>query len=96
MTQHVFYFIGIINQEEEIISIFNGREYVPNIADARLFPASLRLAALQEAGGYQARNTLDEVKLFKVAIELPDVSVPPKIDTASTAKIIQATGSSLI
>ncbi|MFB2894148.1 hypothetical protein ACE1CI_14655 [Aerosakkonemataceae cyanobacterium BLCC-F50] len=83
MPQQTFYFVGIINEAEQLLSVYNGYDYVTDITQVKLFAPFQKLNALQEMGSHQARNSVDEVKVFKVAVEMPEiVQVTPQPEPA--------------
>lgn len=85
MPQQVFYFVGIVNEAEELISVYNGYDYVTDINQLKLFAPFQRLNALQEMGSHQSRNSINEVKVFKVSVDVPTIVIPPPEPPQETA-----------
>lgn len=85
MPQQTFYFVGIVNDAEELISVYNGSDYVTDIQQVKLFAPFQKLNALQEMGSHQARNSINEVRVFKLAADLPAIVVPQPEPPTETA-----------
>lgn len=72
-----FYAVAVLNDNEEILRVFDGRDYVADLNSIKLFPANQVIDARKEAGSQQRLNENDEVRSLKISVDIPLQLAPP-------------------